>query len=103
MRQSLHRRCAGAEASRARTSIRIKQVLAEPLKSTGLDFTEEPLENVVNFLQDEYDIPIQLDVPALEDAGLTPDEAMSVNVRNVSLRSAMRLLLKRKQPDVCHP
>ncbi len=76
---------------------RILQILAAPLKSTGLDFTQEPLENVVNFLQNEYEIPIQLDLPALEDAGLTPDEHVTLQVTNVSLRSALRLLLKQKQ------
>ena len=76
---------------------RIQQTLAEPLKTTGLEFTKEPLENVVNFLQDEYDIPILLDEPALEDAGLTRDEPVDTNLHRISLRSALRLLLKTKQ------
>ncbi|MEX2091904.1 MAG: hypothetical protein WD971_04460 [Pirellulales bacterium] len=75
---------------------RIKQVLAEQLKSAGLDFTEEPLENVVNFLQDEYQIPIQIDESSLEDSGQTRDEPLTVHVKNISLRSALRLLLKTK-------
>ncbi len=73
---------------------RIKQVLSEPLKSSGLEFIEEPLESVVNFLQDEYGIPISLDAPALEDAGLTLDEPESIKIHNVTLRSALRLWLK---------
>ena len=76
---------------------RISDALTSPLKSTGLDFTEEPLESVVNFLQDEYDIPIQLDTPSLEDAGLTVDEPVTVNLKNITLRSALRLMLKRMQ------
>ncbi|MGD9632603.1 MAG: hypothetical protein AB7U97_04930, partial [Pirellulales bacterium] len=76
---------------------RIDNALASPLKATGLDFTEEPLENVVNFLQDEYQIPIQLDEPALEDAGLTRDEPVTIQLQNVTLRSALRLMLKGKQ------
>ena len=76
---------------------RINQALDQPLKQAGLDFTEEPLETVVNYLQSEYEIPIQLDVPALEDAGLTPDEQVTVNLQRISLRSAMRLLLKQLQ------
>ncbi len=75
---------------------RIKQVLAEPLQSTGLEFSEEPLENVVNFLQAEYNIPIQLDTLALEDAGLTTDEPVTVNLQNITLRSALRLMLRQK-------
>lgn len=74
----------------------IRRVLGEPLKPTGLDFTEEPLENVINFLQEEYQIPIQIDEPALEDSGITRDEPLTINIQNVSLQSALRLMLKRK-------
>lgn len=74
----------------------IQRVLSEPLKSTGLDFTEEPLENVINFLQEEYQIPIQIDEPALEDSGITRDEPLTINIQNVSLQSALRLMLKHK-------
>jgi hypothetical protein len=76
---------------------RINDALASPLKSTGLDFTEESLESVVNFLQDEYDIPIQLDTQSLEDASLTVDEPVTVNLKNITLRSALRLMLKSMQ------
>lgn len=86
-------RCQGDQGAAAD---RIRTILAEPLKSSGLEFNEEPLENIVNFLQDEYDIPIQLDIPALEDAGMTTDEPLHVNLRNVSLKSALRLMLKTK-------
>jgi len=87
-------RCAGESGSAA---ARIKQALGQPLRSTGLDFTDEPLENVLIFLQDEYDIPIQLDILALEDAGLTADEPLSANLQNISLKSALRLLLRQHQ------
>lgn len=86
--------CAGGATP---ADLKIVRTLAEPLKSTGLDFTEEPLENVVNFLQQEYDVPIQIDEGALEDAGLTRDEHVTISVRNISLRSALRLLLVTKQ------
>lgn len=75
---------------------RIRRVLSEPLKSSGLDFTEEPLENVINFLQKEYQIPIQIDEPALEDSGVTRDEPLTINIQNVSLQSALRLMLGHK-------
>jgi hypothetical protein len=72
----------------------IRKVLGEPLKSPGLEFTEEPLENVVNFLQEEYDIPIQIDVTALENGGVTLDQPVSINLRDISLGAALRLMLK---------
>jgi hypothetical protein len=78
------------------SSARIKALLAAPLKSSGLEFKEEPLEDVVNFLREEYDIPIQIDEPELEDAGLTRDEPVTVVARDISLESALRLMLKVK-------
>ena len=71
-----------------------------PLKDTGIDYTETPLEQVVNSLQDEYGIPIQLDTPALQDAGLNPQEPITVNLHNIALRSALRLMLKQHQVDL---
>jgi hypothetical protein len=77
-------------------SAKISKVLAAPLKPSGFEFAEEPLENVVRFLRDEYDIPIQIDEPGLEDAGLTRDEPVTVAARNIALDSALRLMLKAK-------
>jgi hypothetical protein len=76
---------------------RVRAALAADLKPSGLDFTEEPLENVVNFLQDEYRLPIQLDLPALENLGLTADEPVTVSLREISLRSALQLVLSQKR------
>jgi hypothetical protein len=87
--------CVGEQNSS--TVNQIRAVLASPLKSTGLEFTETPLEQIVHQLQEEYGISIQLDVPALSDAGLNPQEPVTINVHNVSLRSALRIMLKQHQ------
>ena len=76
---------------------RIESALRSPLRGTGLDFTDTPLEEVVNLLQDDYDIPIQIDVPALDEIGIAPDEPVTINLHGVSLRSALRLMLKNLQ------
>ncbi len=76
---------------------RINRALAGQLLQGGLEFVDAPLEDVMNVLQEEYEIPIQLDTPALEDIGIGPDEPVTVNVRNISLRSALRLMLGRLQ------
>lgn len=86
-------RCAADTSANTR---RILDVLSQPLKHR-LEFTEEPLEDVSQFLQEEYEIPVLLDEPALENAGITRDEALTVQIENVSLRSALRLLLESKQ------
>jgi tetratricopeptide (TPR) repeat protein len=74
---------------------RIGTALSGPLTAAGLDFVETPLEEVVAFLQDEYDIPIVVDTPELDDVGIDPSEPISVNLRNITLRSALRLMLSR--------
>jgi hypothetical protein len=76
---------------------RIKQALAHPLISAGMEFTDTSLEEVVSQLQDDYQMPIQLDLPALDNAGLGPDEPLTISLRGISLRSALRLLLKQIQ------
>jgi len=75
---------------------RINKALAGPLKEVGLEFQDEPLESVVNFLQSDYNIPVQMDVKAMEDSGLSPDQPITIKVRNVSLKSALRLMLRPK-------
>jgi hypothetical protein len=45
-------------------------------------------------LQDEYDIPIQIDTAALDEQGVSGDEPVNINVHNISLGSALRLMLK---------
>jgi hypothetical protein len=76
---------------------RIKRVLDEPLLPHGMEFTDTPLEEVVSQLQEDYNIPIQLDFPALDLVGLGPDEPVNVSLRNITLRSALRLMLKQLQ------
>jgi hypothetical protein len=86
---------AGYEASYA--AAKIKAALADPLKPNGLDFTETPLQQVVAALQDEYGIPMQLDIAALQDAGINPQEPITANLHSISLRSALRILLGQHQ------
>jgi hypothetical protein len=76
---------------------KIERALRGPLHSSGFDYVDTPLKDVAAALQDEYGIPIQLDTPALEDIGVNTDEPVTVNLRNISLRSAMRLFLKNLQ------
>lgn len=86
-------RCVGESDPKAVT--RIETALNKLLGSNGLDFTDTPLEEVVNLLQEEYGIPIQIDGAALEETGLDLSEPVTINLHNVSLRSALRLMLKK--------
>jgi hypothetical protein len=85
-------RCVGEDDSTA--VARIGQVLSASLHPTGLDYTDQPLQDVVTQVQDEYGIPIQLNKAALEEAGIGTDAPVTVTLHNISLRSALRLILK---------
>jgi hypothetical protein len=62
-------------------------------EKTELDFTDQPLSDVIDYLKNRHEIEIQLDNKALADAGLGSDTTVTRNVKGVSLRSALRLLL----------
>jgi hypothetical protein len=84
-------RCIGDGNSIA--SKRINTVLASPLHKSGLDYQDQPLDAVVTQLSEEYGIPIQLNKNALEDAGVGTDSKIRVSLHNITLRSALRLML----------
>ncbi len=60
---------------------------------TLVDFIELPLGDVVDFLKDRHDIEIQLDLKALGDVGLSRDEPITKELKGLSLRSALNLIL----------
>ena len=68
--------------------------IAEALKNpTQLEFVETPLENVVDYLRDHHDIEIRIDSGALGDIGLGTDAPVTKNLKGISLRAALRLML----------
>ena len=77
----------------------IRQTLAEPMNSLGLDFNDAPLSEVVGFIIDEYSLEVQLDNAALDDLGLSPDEAVSATIRNTTLGNALRHALRQLDLD----
>jgi hypothetical protein len=74
----------------------IEKALREPLNASGLDFTEQPLSDVAQFIADEYKIPVYVAVEDLTEAGIAPDEPVTVKLQQISLQSALRLMLKSK-------
>ncbi|QDU90862.1 hypothetical protein Pla175_42750 [Pirellulimonas nuda] len=96
--QLIETTCYWADAD-AEANQRIRQTLREPLKSSGFDFSEAALEHVVEFIRDEYDLEVQIDRRALDEYGVSADEPVTVNVRNTSLGSALRLMLQDLELD----
>ncbi len=70
---------------------RIEAALKSP---TQLEFIETPLQDVIDFLKDHHRIEIQIDTRALADVGIGTDTPVTKNLKGVSLRSALRLMLR---------
>lgn len=71
-----------------------KKIIEELDKPTTLDFVDTPLAEVIQYLEDYHKIQIEMDGKALEDAGLATDTPITRQLQNISLRSALRLILK---------
>jgi len=72
---------------------RIQTALRGPLK-LPLDFIDTPLLDVMTQLSEDYEIPIQFDRSALDEVAISPDTEVTITISNVSLRSALNLMLK---------
>ncbi|MCO6458687.1 MAG: hypothetical protein J5I93_25550 [Pirellulaceae bacterium] len=70
---------------------KIFSALDEP---TVLQFNDQPLSDVVEFLKDYHKINIIIDNKALDDVGLGSDTPVTQDLSGISLRSGLRLLLK---------
>jgi hypothetical protein len=82
-----------ADYSPAAAEERIEKALDRPLRSP-LSAVQTPLSQVADQIREEYDIPIQFDVAALEEAALSPDAEVTIDLNNVSLRAALELMLR---------
>jgi hypothetical protein len=88
--------CADRDNNLASTK-KIEQALAGPLHSGGLSYSDRSLQDVVKNISDEYGIDIRLDRTALEEAGIGTDSPVTNSLKNVSLRSALKLILRNLQ------
>ncbi len=71
-----------------------RKIREELKKPTQMEFIEMPLSDVIDYLKDYHGIEIQLDKKALDDVGIGSDTPITKNLKGISLRSALRLLLK---------
>jgi type II secretory pathway component GspD/PulD (secretin) len=74
-----------------------KQIRNELANQTTISFIEVPLSSAACQLSETHEIPILIDSRALEEIGLSSDETVNLSVKNISLRSALRLLLNGMQ------
>jgi RNA polymerase sigma factor (sigma-70 family) len=61
---------------------------------TRIEFIDEPLSSVIDFLRQLHEIPIHVDRAGLEEQGVTTDDTITFGIADVSLASALNLMLK---------
>ncbi len=61
-------------------------------RQVSLEFVETPLKDVVAYLCDVTKLQIQLDEKALKEMGVAADVPITINLRHVSLRTALTML-----------
>jgi hypothetical protein len=74
-----------------RAAAKIEEQLRSP---TELEFQGTPLIDVIDYLKDFHQIEIQLDTKALTDVGIGSDTPVTKNLKGITLRSALRLMLR---------
>lgn len=70
---------------------KIRKALEEP---TRLEFVDTELSIVLQFLEEFHGIQIVLDQARLDDIGVSSDTLINQDLRDISLRSALRLMLR---------
>jgi hypothetical protein len=70
---------------------RIQKALTE---TTEVSFTDNPLEEALNYLEDLHHIEIWIDKQSLQDEGVATDQQITLVMTGISLRSALRLMLE---------
>jgi len=74
-----------------RVNAKIRRALTLPGSFT---FRDAPLGDVAKQIEAAYDIPVKLDTRALDGVGIGSDSPVTRSLRNVSLKTALRLMLK---------
>jgi len=70
---------------------RIEKALARPI---DLTIKEQPLKDVIGLLQEMAKVPVILEVKKLEEAAINTETPVSFDVKGISLKSGLRLMLR---------
>lgn len=79
----------------------IEEILDEPLRGP-LQFENQPLNEVIDFIKKEYMMPMMIDIAHLEEVAISPDTKITIDLEHISLRSALNIITQ--QPgleDTC--
>jgi len=69
---------------------KIEQALGKPI---SMEFVETPLQDVADFIADTHEINVVVDTKSLDDIGVGTDTPVTSRIKNISLRSALTLVL----------
>jgi Ca-activated chloride channel family protein len=73
----------------------VEKKISEELKNdTNFDFVDVPLADVVDYLEDRHGVPIELDTPALDEAGIDWNAPVTSRENATSLAAALESLLR---------
>ncbi len=70
-----------------------QKIMDELEMLTEMQYIETPFQGVVDDLKKRHGIEIQLDAKALDEAGIGSDTPVTRSLRDIPLRSALRLVL----------
>ncbi|MBL8830191.1 MAG: VWA domain-containing protein [Planctomycetaceae bacterium] len=70
----------------------IIETLGKKVTLENLD--QIPLRDVIDIIKNQHKIPVLFDTKSLGDAGVQEDVPVTINVKDVTLRSALRVLLR---------
>ncbi len=71
-----------------------REIEAKMNVPVGMHFSNTPLSQAMDDLHNLHNINFVIDATALANAGINPDIAVSIKLENITLKSALKLLLK---------
>ena len=71
-----------------------RRILEALNRKTSVDFRDMPVSSVITEIGQQTRVPTFVDVNALQDIGIQPDEAISIVLKDVTWRSALHLVLE---------
>jgi hypothetical protein len=83
-----------ASVDLARSGAAEKKIYSALDETTNIEFLDTPLKDVIDNLQQQHNITITINEAKLAEATIQSDTPVTVNLKGISLRSALRILLK---------
>ncbi|HZZ73020.1 MAG TPA: hypothetical protein VFE24_12270 [Pirellulales bacterium] len=68
-------------------------------QKVAVEFIETPLADVLAFLSERTKVPFAFDQRGLNEAGIAADQPININIKNVTLKSALDLILGQIKND----